>query len=173
MQALPAIKADEDDEADEDAEETDAVVTAPADARMQAVDVLMAAMRNWSRALEEGRLTPGGQSRRVIEVIGTRMPPESEFMKIGQDIATRVRLRTLAQAPRTLVHGLPRLYASFRRKRYATGVTSEPVMTRAPSLPAIGSPWTKSTCSCSSRCVSAWNKDPAFGVIGIQSGPPH
>ena len=22
-------------------------------------------------------------------------------------------------------------------------------------------------------CVSAWNKDPAFGVIGIQSGPPH
>src|SRR5487761_2683955 len=23
------------------------------------------------------------------------------------------------------------------------------------------------------RCVSAWNKDPAFGVIGIQSGPRH
>src|SRR5215207_11364900 len=22
------------------------------------------------------------------------------------------------------------------------------------------------------RCVSAWNKDPVFGVIGIQSGPP-
>ena len=21
------------------------------------------------------------------------------------------------------------------------------------------------------RCVSAWNKDPVFGVIGIQSGP--
>ncbi len=23
------------------------------------------------------------------------------------------------------------------------------------------------------RCVSAWNKDPVFGVIGIQSGPRH
>ena len=22
-------------------------------------------------------------------------------------------------------------------------------------------------------CVSAWNKDPIFGVIGVQSGPPH
>ena len=22
-------------------------------------------------------------------------------------------------------------------------------------------------------CVSAWNKDPVFGVIGIQSGPRH
>jgi hypothetical protein len=22
------------------------------------------------------------------------------------------------------------------------------------------------------RCESAWNKDPVFGVIGIQSGPP-
>jgi len=22
-------------------------------------------------------------------------------------------------------------------------------------------------------CVSAWNKDPVFGVIGIQSGPLH
>jgi hypothetical protein len=22
-------------------------------------------------------------------------------------------------------------------------------------------------------CVSAWNKDPVFGVIGVQSGPPH
>jgi hypothetical protein len=24
-----------------------------------------------------------------------------------------------------------------------------------------------------SKCVSAWNKDPVFGVIGIQSGPRH
>ena len=24
-----------------------------------------------------------------------------------------------------------------------------------------------------SDCVSAWNKDPVFGVIGIQSGPRH
>jgi hypothetical protein len=23
------------------------------------------------------------------------------------------------------------------------------------------------------HCVSAWNKDPVFGVIGIQSGPRH
>jgi hypothetical protein len=23
------------------------------------------------------------------------------------------------------------------------------------------------------KCVSAWNKDPVFGVIGIQSGPRH
>jgi hypothetical protein len=23
------------------------------------------------------------------------------------------------------------------------------------------------------NCVSAWNKDPVFGVIGIQSGPRH
>jgi cation transport regulator len=22
-------------------------------------------------------------------------------------------------------------------------------------------------------CVSAWNKDPVLGVIGVQSGPPH
>jgi hypothetical protein len=23
------------------------------------------------------------------------------------------------------------------------------------------------------HCVSAWNKDPVIGVIGVQSGPPH
>jgi len=33
-------------------------------------------------------------------------------------------------------------------------------------------PWNKGKITGPS-CVSAWNKDPVFGVIGVQSGPPH
>jgi superfamily I DNA/RNA helicase len=42
-------------------------------------------------------------------------------MTIGQNIATRSRLRVLANAPHTLVHGLPRMYSSFRREALREG----------------------------------------------------
>ena len=32
---------------------------------------------------------------------------------------------------------------------------------------------TLGTVAVAAFCVSAWNKDPVFGVIGIQSGPRH
>jgi hypothetical protein len=69
MEALPAIKADEDEEADEDAEESDTVVSAPSDARVQSLDVLMAASRNWARGLAQVRRTPGESLREAIGVV--------------------------------------------------------------------------------------------------------
>jgi hypothetical protein len=72
--ALPQIKAEEDEQADEDPD--DEPSAAPTNPTVEAVNVLMAALRNWARALAEGRQTIGGQSGRTIQLIKSRLPPD-------------------------------------------------------------------------------------------------
>jgi hypothetical protein len=119
--ALPAIKAQEAEETEEDAEETVELAPASANARLEASNLLLNALRAWARAVAESRRSIGGQSGRVIEIVGNRLPPESEFIDVGASIATRSQLRTLVQAPRTFVLGLPALYARFRRQSVRDG----------------------------------------------------
>jgi hypothetical protein len=119
--ALPTIRGDEEEETDEDTDETVEVVPVPANARLEALSILMSALRNWARAIAEGRRAIGGQSGRVIEFVKSRLPPESEFANVGTSIATRSRLRTLVQAPRTFVLGVPAMYARFRRQAMKEG----------------------------------------------------
>jgi superfamily I DNA/RNA helicase len=82
---------------------------------------LLNALRGWARAVAEGRRSIGGQSGRVIELVGNRVHPESEFVDVGTSIVTRSQLRTLVQAPRTFVLGLPVLYGRFRRQSVRDG----------------------------------------------------
>src|SRR5258706_15035099 len=62
-----------------------------------------------------------GLSGRTIELIGTRLPPDGNFEGIGANIATRLWLRALLQAPRTIVLGVPAIYARFRRQMMREG----------------------------------------------------
>jgi hypothetical protein len=114
--ALPTIRAEEGEDAEEDIDETADIAPAPINARFEASNLIMNALRTWSRAVAEGRRTVGGQAGRVIEFIGNKLPPESQLVDLGVSIATRSRLRTLVQAPRTFVLGVPAVYARFRRQ---------------------------------------------------------
>jgi hypothetical protein len=116
--ALPAIKAEEDEQAEEDAAEE--ARAAPPNPAVEALNVLMAALRNWARALSEGRQTIGGQSGRTIQLIKSRLPPDSRFVDIGAKIALVAHLRTLIQA-RRFVFAVPTLYARFRREALRSG----------------------------------------------------
>jgi hypothetical protein len=116
--ALPAIKAQEQDgeETDDDLDEAPENAPTPANARLEASGLLVGALRGWARAVAEGRRTIGGQSGRVIALIGDRLPPEDQVAELGASIATRSYLRTIVQSPRTVVLGVPGLYARFRRQ---------------------------------------------------------
>ncbi len=116
VEALPTIRAGEEEEAEEDTDETVETAPTPANAHLEALNILMSALRNWARAIAEGRHAISGQSGRVIEFIKRRLPPESQFANVGASIATRLRLRTLVQAPRAYVLGVPAMYARFRRQ---------------------------------------------------------
>src|SRR5262249_14225578 len=93
----------------------EAAAAAPPNSKMQALAALMRALRGRARAATEGRRTIGGQSGRVLELIGDRLPPSAPFAAIGSNIATRAHLRTLVRSPRTFVLGIPTAYARFRR----------------------------------------------------------
>lgn len=114
--ALPSIRSAEQEDEDEEEDDEAETGVAPAAAKVEALSVLMRTLRNRARGIAEGRRTPGGQSARVIELIGDRMPPDEQLAGIGADISTRSRLRALVQAPRTFVLGAPAMYARFRRE---------------------------------------------------------
>lgn len=120
--ALPSPRSGEQDDDDEDDEdETSQALAATGTSEARALNVLWSALRNWARAVAEGRRSLGGQSARVIELIGARLPPDEAFAGIGTNIATRTSLRTLLQAPRSLVLGVPAAYARFRRQMIREG----------------------------------------------------
>ena len=119
--ALPMIRAEEEEETEEDTDETADLAPAPANSRLEALNLLMGALRNWARAIAEGRRATGGQSGRVIDLIKEWLPPESQAANVGASIATRSRLRTLVQAPRTFILGIPAMYARFRRQAMRDG----------------------------------------------------
>jgi hypothetical protein len=121
MLALPSLRAEElDDEEEEAGEAGEPVAAAPA-TKVQALNVLMTSLRSWARAVAEGRGSIGGQSGRVLELIGDRLPADAPFAAIGSKIATRAYLSTLVRAPRTLVLGAPAMYARFRREALREG----------------------------------------------------
>jgi hypothetical protein len=119
MLALPLLRAEEVDDEEDEADETlEPVALSPANARVQALNILMTALRGWARAVADGRRSIGGQSGRILELIGDRLPTgaDAPFAEIGSKIATRARLRTLVRAPRSFVLGTPGVYARFRRE---------------------------------------------------------
>jgi UvrD-like helicase C-terminal domain len=119
MLALPSLRAEEADDEDDEADETiEPVAASHANAKVQALNVLMRALRSWARAVADGRGSTGGQSGRILEMIGGRLPTGAgaPFAEIGNKIATRARLRTLVRAPRSFVLGAPGIYARFRRE---------------------------------------------------------
>ena len=132
--ALPSIKASE-EEGDEEDDETP-YPEAVGNARLEALNALMRALRNWARAVAEGRKTVGRQTRRILDLVGDRILPDDQFGRIGANIATRLWLRALVQSPRTFVLGVPRLYARFRRQQvrgerhFISGETSTTVVAR-------------------------------------------
>lgn len=119
--ALPTIRAEEEEDVEEEIDEIAETTPVSADARLEALNILVSALRNWARAIAEGRRAIGGQSGRVIELIGSRLPPEGQFTSVGASIATGSRLRTLVRAPRAFVLGVPAMYARFRRQALREG----------------------------------------------------
>jgi hypothetical protein len=51
----------------------------------------------------------------------------------------------------------------------------QPALKPLPTEPYVYAEWKQCRAGLDYHveCVSAWNKDPVFGVIGIQSGPRH
>lgn len=119
---LPAIRAEEeDDEETEGAGDESELTITPANERAEALNTLLRALRNWARAIAEGRSNVGGRSGRLIELIKDKLPPESRLAAVGESIATASSLRTLVHAPRTFVLGVPAMYARFRRHALREG----------------------------------------------------
>jgi hypothetical protein len=114
--SLPALRGEEDDEVDEEIDGPSQPPSPAANPRREALELVMATMRNWARAVAEGRRSIGGRSGRVISLIGKRMPAAESLLDLGKQIALRTRMRTFVQAPRASVMGLPTLYARFRRQ---------------------------------------------------------
>ncbi len=121
VEALPTIRAEEEEEAEEDIDETAEPSLVPTNARVEALNILMSALRTWARAIAGGRPAIGGQSGRLIELVKSKLAPESQFANVGASIMIRSYLRTLVQAPRTLVMGVPAMYARFRRQSMKEG----------------------------------------------------
>ena len=117
MLALPSLRAEELDEEEDEADEAvEPVAITPANAKVQALNALMTSLRSWARAIAEGRRSVGGQSGRILKLIGDRLPADAPFAMIGRKITTRADLRAIVRAPRTLVLGAPAMYARFRRE---------------------------------------------------------
>jgi hypothetical protein len=119
--AHPASRQQEQDDDEDDDDETSQVLARSSSSEARALSVLWNALRNWARAVAEGRRALGGQSGRVIELIGARLPPDADFSGIGENIKTRSSLRTLLQVPRSLVLGVPAAYGRFRRQMIREG----------------------------------------------------
>jgi transposase InsO family protein len=81
----------------------------------------------------------------------SRRPPEAEL---------RARLHELANQRRRF--GYRRLFILLRREGEPSGINRIYRLYREEGL----------TVRKRRACESAWNKDPVFGVIGVQTGPP-
>jgi hypothetical protein len=120
--ALSTLWAEDDDALEDDgAEESSRPVSQSAHPKREALELLMSAIRNWSRAIAESRRSIGGRSGRVIALIGDRMPPTESLASLGDKIALRAQMRTFVQSPRTSVVGLATFYARFRRQAARQG----------------------------------------------------
>jgi len=107
--SLSTLRGEDEEDIDDDADEPGRTASSSGNPKREALDLVMATIRNWSRAVAEGRRTIGGQSGRVIALIGERMPPAEDLAALGDKIALRARMRTFVQAPRVSVMGLSAL----------------------------------------------------------------
>ncbi|WP_439401428.1 ATP-binding domain-containing protein [Bradyrhizobium sp. DASA03068] len=119
--SLSTLRGEDEEDVDDEVDEGAEPAGAAGNPRREALEVVMATMRSWARAVAEGRRSVGGRSGRVISLIGNRMPPAESLLDLGKQIALRARMRTFVQAPRTSVIGLPTLYARFRRQAARDG----------------------------------------------------
>lgn len=115
--ALPAIRPGEQEDEDEEEDDEEAEASsAPATGRVEALNVLMRALRNRARGLVESRRVASSLAGRIMGLLGDRAPPQNLLAAIGVDIATQARLQTLARGPRSYVRGVPSMYARYRRQ---------------------------------------------------------
>jgi UvrD-like helicase C-terminal domain len=119
VRVLPTLRGEEEEDGVEDVD--DAAPTVPPGTKPEALNMLMTAIRNWARAVSEGGRSPGGRSGRVIALLEGKLPPRDSFKGLGENIGLRARLRTLVQAPRMSVLGIPAMYARFRRQATIEG----------------------------------------------------
>lgn len=110
----------EDDESPEDDVDDDVLYGAGSEPRAEALELLVRAVRDRARSAQLERRT-GGRSGRVIELIGARMPEPARLKQLGADIVLRSRIRSLIQAPRSSVLGVPAIYSRFRRQAIRDG----------------------------------------------------
>jgi hypothetical protein len=114
MNGLAQLKGEEDDTSDDDGED-EQTAGVGIDPRAEALDLLMRAIRDRARAIALDRRV-GGRSARLLALIGSRMPEPSRLQRLGSDMVLRSRIRSLIQAPRNSVMGVPTLYSKFRRQ---------------------------------------------------------
>jgi hypothetical protein len=119
--SLPMLRGEEEEEVDEEVDEQGQPTGPVGNPRREALELVMTTMRNWARAIADGRHSITGRSGRVISLIGNRMPPAETLLDLGKQIALRTRMRTFVQAPRASVMGLPTLYSRFRRQAAREG----------------------------------------------------
>jgi len=120
-ESVSVLRAEDEGDLDDDTEEPGQPAPPRGNPKREALDVVMTTMRNWARAVAQGRRTIGGRSGRVIALIGERMPAAETLVGLGEKIALRAQMRTLVQAPRMSVMGLSGLYARYRRQALREG----------------------------------------------------
>lgn len=89
--------------------------------RRLALQILMNSIRVYSRAIALGRPRVSGQARRILEILGHRMPSREDLKPLGESLLSRARIRTILQSPRSFVMGLPSAYAQFRASELGRG----------------------------------------------------
>jgi hypothetical protein len=114
MDGLAQLKGEEDDAVEDDVED-EPTAGVGSDPRGEALDLLMKAIRDRARAVALDRRV-GGRSARLLGLIGPRMPEPGRLQRLGSDMVLRSRIRTLIQAPRNSVLGVPAMYSRFRRQ---------------------------------------------------------
>lgn len=123
IEALPGlvdVQEDDDEDVEEEGEEGDAARPSD-DRRAVAAKVLLAALRAQARASAQGRSRAGGRAGRVADLLGDRLPTREQLTALGKRILTRRRLRSVANAARELVLGVPKIYARLRREALREG----------------------------------------------------
>ena len=114
-----------DDDEELDADDLNAVDSAPPNARElrpeAAAQLLVDALRRRAGATFAGRSTVTGRAGRVLALLGDRLPPQDQLVALGERIVTRTAVRNVLRAPRAFVLGAPAAYARFRREELRAG----------------------------------------------------
>ncbi len=126
---LKELVTEETDDEDDDPEEQGSLTEATESEIQVRPDVtaqlLIGAIRRLAVQRASGRVS-GGRARHIIDFLGTRVPPEKELTRLGNQILTRIDLRTILRAPRLYVLGVRGEYSRFRREKLREGQIFRP-----------------------------------------------